>query len=628
MNAAQDQKTLDFIEKAKKIHGDRYDYNKVLYKNTTDKIEIICREHGSFMQSPSKHLQGKGCSRCAGKNKTTKDFIQEAKAVHGEQFDYSKTEYKGKRKPVVYECKLHGIIDFQSPMDHLRSKHGCPKCGGNIKKDTEQITKEFEIIHGTNFDYSKVQYKNNKTKVVIKCNLCNYEFFQTPSAHLSGKGCPKCIGRNFTRTEMIEKMNQTHNFKYDYSNSFWKTKKDTIKIICPIHGEFLQKLDAHVSGKECSKCGKIKARKSRLANYTHEDFMKDILKVHGNKYDYGGTRYISKKSKISVICKIHGEFLIPAFSHLNGINCPLCVKEASVKSRTMNPEDFFNKCKVIHDNKYIYERNSYKTMTKTIIYFCQIHGKKTQQAQSHLKGSGCNECAELERRNTRRTNAEIAFWEQVKEFGVSNKYDLSKFKYMGAFKKSIAICKKHGEFKISADNLKRGKGCRKCRESIGEKIISEWLSFNKIEFIDEAIANHYFGDSLFVADIKRTKYDFLLPKEKMILEFDGEQHFTYADFKGKRTQKSYDEWLTSLKRDDLKDELAHNSGYKVIRIPFWERDNIEDILDQLLIKKDSSIHARYSLSQNRFRYEMIYLVGIKNEDEWEHYFNNLNDEDL
>ena len=116
----------EFIAHAKEIHGDRYDYSKVDFKNTTTKVTIICKEHGEFEQTPEKHKIGQGCSLCGNIHQTTEEAIQEFKAVHGDTYDYSKVDYKNSRIEVTIICKEHG--EFQCiPKDHKKGRR-CPSC--------------------------------------------------------------------------------------------------------------------------------------------------------------------------------------------------------------------------------------------------------------------------------------------------------------------------------------------------------------------------------------------------------------------------------------------------------------------------------------------------------------------
>jgi len=119
--------TKTFIEKSKKIHKNKYDYSLVKFNKSNIKIEIICPEHGIFKQTPNNHLCGFGCPSCAGNKKlTTKDFIKKSKKIHGNRYDYSLVEYKNANTKVKIICKKHGIFK-QTPYKHLKNQ-GCPNC--------------------------------------------------------------------------------------------------------------------------------------------------------------------------------------------------------------------------------------------------------------------------------------------------------------------------------------------------------------------------------------------------------------------------------------------------------------------------------------------------------------------
>lgn len=192
--------TGEFIEKARKIHGDKYDYSKVDYVGYKGKVKIFCRKHGVFEQTASDHLSACGCPECSKEylserfSHNTDKFIQKAKLKHGDRYGYSKVNYKKDGIKVIIECFEHGFFE-QTPSNHLRGQ-GCYKCGilktiRRMVKTTEQFIIEAIEIHGDKYKYDKVNYIKNNIKVEIKCNVHGY-FYQTPSDHLSGKDCRKC----------------------------------------------------------------------------------------------------------------------------------------------------------------------------------------------------------------------------------------------------------------------------------------------------------------------------------------------------------------------------------------------------------------------------------------------------
>lgn len=197
------QKTTEqFIEEARKIHGDKYDYSKINYIKNNVKVCIICPEHGEFWQTPASHLNGNGCVECGkikmseSKKLTIKNFIEKSKFVHDDKYDYSKVEYTHSRKKVCIICPIHGEF-WQTPASHLDGS-GCPKCADNQPINTEEFIKRSKEKHGELYDYSKSEYKNNRTKIEIICHkkdsngIEHGSFFTTPHSHIQGSGCPKC----------------------------------------------------------------------------------------------------------------------------------------------------------------------------------------------------------------------------------------------------------------------------------------------------------------------------------------------------------------------------------------------------------------------------------------------------
>jgi hypothetical protein len=200
----------DFIKKSKLIHGDKYDYSLVDYVNNYTKVKIICSIHGEFEQSPNKHLDAKhGCHICAKElikeklNRNNYNFIIEAKKIHGDKYDYSNITYIFNRNPIKIICPEHGEFS-QKPNDHLQG-NGCIKCGIDSSANTRSMgisnfIKKSKLIHGDKYDYSKVEYVNNHTNVVITC-IKHGEFKQTPDCHLRGQECPKC-NSNISKKEI------------------------------------------------------------------------------------------------------------------------------------------------------------------------------------------------------------------------------------------------------------------------------------------------------------------------------------------------------------------------------------------------------------------------------------------
>ena len=222
--------TEEFIEKAKDIHGDKYDYSLVDYISAKTKVKIVCPEHGVFYQTASDHLCKKGCPKCGGTKKITQEeFVQRAKEIHGNKYDYSLVNYKNNKTKVKIICPEHEIFE-QMPADHLRGV-GCPFCkGGKIRKKRSITIKKFiekaKEIHGNKYDYRLVSYKNAKTKIKIICPKHGI-FEQTPNNHLlSGRGCPKC--RSSRGENKIRNFLQKNNILFEEQKRFKECKDERL----------------------------------------------------------------------------------------------------------------------------------------------------------------------------------------------------------------------------------------------------------------------------------------------------------------------------------------------------------------------------------------------------------------
>jgi hypothetical protein len=252
------EKSLLFIEKARKVHGDRYDYSLVDYKNNKTKVKIICKEHGVFEQRPDMHLhQQQGCPTCANKNVNINTYLERFKIVHGDRYDYSLVEYKDCDTLVNIICRIHGIFQ-QSPYNHSKGQN-CPTCIGR-NKTNEKIIKEFKEIHGDKYDYSLIDYENDKTKLKIICKIHGI-FKKTYNQHKRNKGCPKCLNRNKTNLDIIEDFKKIHSDKYDYSLVDYTSNKNNVIIICKKHGKFLQSPNSHLMGRGCPICNESQGEK-------------------------------------------------------------------------------------------------------------------------------------------------------------------------------------------------------------------------------------------------------------------------------------------------------------------------------------------------------------------------------
>lgn len=265
------------------------------------------------------------------------------------------------------------------------------------KLKQEEVIKKFREVHGDFYDYSKVVYVDSKTKVCIICPI-HGEFWQTPYVHYKQKcGCPKCghIETSKAKTscieDFIEKARVIHNNKYSYEKTVYINSKQKVVINCPIHGDFEQRPNSHLNGRGCPICAKESVAR-KLAS-SKESFVKLARAVHGDKYGYDKTIYISNNKKVVITCPIHGDFEQLPSNHTRGAGCPKCKSERIREIWRSNTEEFIKKAINIHGNAFDYSLSVYVRKDEKIKIICRACGRVFEQTpNSHLCGTGCPYC--------------------------------------------------------------------------------------------------------------------------------------------------------------------------------------------------------------------------------------------
>jgi Zn finger protein HypA/HybF involved in hydrogenase expression len=197
------------------------------------------------------------------------EFIKQCNIIFNNKYDYTDVNYINNKTPIKIKCPIHGEFN-KTPNNHKNHKQGCPKCVGDklslkFRKEINVLIKQFNKIHNNKYDYSFVNYINDRTKIKIKCPEHGI-FEQIPSNHIKGVGCPICNGGvKLTLEDFINKSNKIHNNHYNYSLVEYENNKSKIKIICPNHGVFIKDARHHLSGGGCNICklskGELKIKK-------------------------------------------------------------------------------------------------------------------------------------------------------------------------------------------------------------------------------------------------------------------------------------------------------------------------------------------------------------------------------
>ena len=413
--------------------------------------------------------------------------------------------------------------------------------------------------HGNIYDYSLVDLKKLKVKIICRKHGI---FEQNKYSHSYGMGCWECsveqranLCRSNTK-EFIKKSKLRHGDIYDYSLVDYKNNKTKIIIICKEHGDFKQLPSSHLNGNGCPKCG-IESQIIKQKDTT-SSFIKKALLKHGDLYNYSKVYYKDHKTKLTIICKEHGEFKQLANNHLSGQGCPKC------SGKFRSKKEFIDLCNIKHLNKYDYSLVNYEKVDDYINIICKEHGEFIQKSSNHLSGQGCPKCSGVEKSNIGE------FINKSKKVHL-NKYDYSKSIYTNANHPLVIICKNHGEFNQTPYKHLSGQGCPICKLSKGEKKIMNFLIKNNIKYEHQK----KFDDCL---NIRKLPFDFYLPDYNILIEYDGIQHFEPVD------QFGGEEAFKNLKiRDKIKDEYCYEKNIRILRIPY----NICDI--DYLIKESLKI---------------------------------------
>ena len=316
----------EWIELAEKKHAGRYDYLEVEYVNNSTKVRIRCREHGIFLQSPVSHSSGgQGCPHCSHENRRLdiETVIQQFRDVHGDKYDYSNVVYKNVDAKVKIGCSFHGEF-LQSPYSH-KNGQGCPNCADeyrpNRRLGLEKWIEKWRDRHGDAYDYSLVEDDLTRDSfVTIVCR--EHGDFQQRAGEHARYGCQRCYqpNRRIGTQGWIGLFEEVHAKRYDYSKFEYKGQNVPSTIICDKHGEFQQQPVVHLQGSGCSRCHYMRGA-------TTEEWIQRCKEIHGDTYDYSKMDYVRHQDKVTITCKIHGDFEMLIGNHVHKTRpqgCPGC----------------------------------------------------------------------------------------------------------------------------------------------------------------------------------------------------------------------------------------------------------------------------------------------------------------
>ena len=585
-----------FTAKAVEIHGNRYAYLAISNPaGRVAKVLASCAIHGPFFSRFSDHLFKKsGCPDCGreelkkAKTLTFEDFLEKAKAVHGNRYKYLGLRLVNGKSVVAVVCPEHGEWN-QSASQHLFGK-GCKLCGNAsgaekrskapkipLGKSTtlESFSTIASELHNSKYTYQRLIHE--KATLYVEATCPSHGSFRLRARHhINGVACMQC-GREKTKNaiamtleEVEAKARLVHGNKYRYLRLRSTKAGRMLDLVCPEHGEITQNMFYHVKGHGCNLCGNKKIQESNRD--TLEQFVAKAREIHGDTYEYLSLDYSSRYTKIRFNCPTHGEQIQSTNTHLSAeAGCYWCGSARGGEANRTGPEDFKQKSTDRHGDKYTYEGLSFEDGDTYTRYSCPSHGQVRQLAWSHLKGSGCRKCGHEKVIEGLRDSLE-SFTEKAEQVH-GQKYVYLKIQPINGAGVVSYLCSKHGFRVQNARAHLAGSGCASC----GGRISKPSLAI--ADYLEGLDAN---PEMEFRFDGTKKFFDITLHKAKIAIEYNGNYWHS-----SERTPSS-----AHLE----KTRIAESNGYRCIHIRSdeWEnkRTAVEYLLKSAAGKVSEKVHAR------------------------------------
>lgn len=262
-------------------------------------------------------------------------YLKKLIEKYGDKFKYDKVEFNSLSDYIILICSKHGIefkIQLNSCFKHRNIN--CPLCKKEKISQTKSVkyygmSREDFIIkankkHNFKYDYSKVDLENRDVngKICIICPI-HGEFWQKPNQHLFGKGCAKCGSKQKDTQMFCEEMKQLYGDKYDLSFVQYVNANTHVIIKCNVCGH-TYKVTPHniLRGRGCPNC-ELKNKKIRYC-LPFDIFKERVNRIFDEKYDLSLVKYINEKTRVQIICPIHGIFEQTPYMLYKGHGCPYC----------------------------------------------------------------------------------------------------------------------------------------------------------------------------------------------------------------------------------------------------------------------------------------------------------------
>lgn len=553
------------------------------YINRNQELEFSCENHGLFRKSWIKVSKGYNCPSC-GKLRQGKKSLEELVKYLEKNIPHIKLNeqqlYVNSKTKMLFTCQKHG--EFETTWNSITRGSNCQKCGleRKVLKSTTPINVVLDRIKNTHGGKIELvnpnEYVNSHSKLKFKCEKNHPIWVTGLYSVLQGTGCPKCSGKNISTKDFIDNVKSVHKGSISLSKGEkYKGRNKKIKFDCNnCKGVFYSTPSNIIFNKSgCPKCKGDKLRDH--FRFTTNEVLEKIKNIsNGRVIPFENQKYLNQKSVWKFKCENYPEHpswetsLGSIFNSTNYIGCRFCLGEKPILS-TKDVEDrlyeVFNKkitLITVVDKKL--------TLKSNIKVYCSTHNiTYTEKLSNVLKSKGCNKCSSESYSKNRRTKTGKLL-KKIFEIHRNNISVVDVNQYVNTDTKIEFKCnlKKHGLFESTPHSILGGSGCPVCNMSKGERKILFWLRDKEIKFeYQYRIKKNNLSKYYFI-------FDFYLPKKKIFIEFDGRQHYEPIEIWGGKNglQKVQ-------KNDSEKNLLSEKMGFKMIRIPYFEYDEIENILN-------------------------------------------------
>lgn len=564
---AKRKTTEEFVQQAKRVHGDRYNYSQVQYQASYTKVSIECKEHGLFEQQPGHHISGSGCPTCGSKKagesnkKGLEKFLIDAEVAHGNKYDYSKVVYINSKTKIVIICRHHGEFK-QSPHNHTSIKHGCRKCSGTSPLSQEEFLRRSNQKHDNFYDYSNTIYKSMKDKVIIICRESGHgEFKQQANNHMNGAGCPKCA-RTLPKT-LSDYQNIAQLRGFIFLETVCPSKASTpCRWKCANNHEWFASF-SNVAGKNetgCPICSHIQLGIN--SRYGVDEYTK-LAKLRNIQF----IDEVPNSSKLKVNWKCStGHIFKTSYSILNSGSvqgyfdtegCSFCSKysKATLEDYNNLAEDrnlvFCDQ--TIPDNSHI-----------PCLWECKQNKHKIYRTYYELtRRAGCPDCYG----GYKKTKFDYDELEKLTSFKRKDQINIPE----SSMDKEIWICLNNHEFTSYYTKVKSGVGCPYC---------SRFRSEETVRSIFEGEFKTSFQKQRLVW-LNGLELDGYNEDLRLAFEYNGIQHYQYNNFFHKKDTTNFEK---QQERDKQKLELCKQQNVDLIIIPYTFSYKQKDILMDYLSK--------------------------------------------